>query len=97
MATWEAKLGTFVPVSRGRRRENLSRAAQFFVPGRCTIWLGGLERRVEGELRQLRYLGPLRSYPPRHLAFAQHHDPIGMPAEVTLGTWFAGMEGFDGE
>jgi len=31
-------------------------------------------------LLRLRYLGPLRSYPPRHLAFAQHHDP----------NWYAG-------
>ena len=64
----------FVPVSRGRRRENLSRAAQFFVPGALRDLVGGLGSAVEGELRQLRYLGPLRSYPPRHLAFAQHHD-----------------------
>jgi hypothetical protein len=31
-------------------------------------------------VRRLLYLGPLRSYPPRHLAFSQHHDP----------NWFAG-------
>ena len=70
----------FVPVSRGRRRENLSRAAQFFVPGALHDLVGGLGAAVEGELRRLRYLGPLRSYPPRHLAFAQHHDP----------NWYAG-------
>jgi len=35
---------------------------------------------VAGELSRLRYLGPLRSYPPRHLAFSQHHDP----------NWYAG-------
>lgn len=27
------------------------------------------------ELSRLQYLGPLRSYPPRTLAFSQHHDP----------------------
>ena len=27
------------------------------------------------ELNRLQYLGPLRSYPPRTLAFSQHHDP----------------------
>ena len=32
------------------------------------------------EIQKLRYLGPLRSYPPRHLAFSQEHDP----------NWFAG-------
>ena len=35
---------------------------------------------MESELRKFRYLGPLRSYPPRHLVFSQHHDP----------NWFAG-------
>lgn len=35
---------------------------------------------VQKDLNSLQYLGPLRSYPPRHLAFLQHHDP----------NWFAG-------
>ena len=42
--------------------------------------MGGLGTALEEEIRRLRYLGPLRSYPPRHLAFSQHHDP----------NWFAG-------
>ena len=42
--------------------------------------VGGLGAAIEGEIRRLRYLGPLRSYPPRHLTFTQHHDP----------NWFAG-------
>ena len=73
-------VGTFMSVSRGRRRENLSRAAQFFVPGALRGLVGGLGAAIEDELRQLRYLGPLRSYPPRHLAFSRDHDP----------NWFAG-------
>ena len=40
----------------------------------------GLGTVLDEEIRRLRYLGPLRSYPPRHLAFSQHHDP----------NWFAG-------
>ena len=35
---------------------------------------------LDQEIRRFRYLGPLRSYPPRHLAFSQDHDP----------NWFAG-------
>ena len=35
----------------------------------------GLGTAIEGEIWRLRYLGPLRSYPPRHLAFSQDHDP----------------------
>ena len=42
--------------------------------------MGGLGTALEDEIRRLRYLGPLRSYPPRHLAFSQDHDP----------NWFAG-------
>lgn len=42
--------------------------------------VAGLAWTLEAEIRRLRYLGPLRSYPPRHLAFSQHHDP----------NWFAG-------
>jgi hypothetical protein len=69
-----------LPVSRGRRQEDLSRAARLFLPGALRDLVGGLAAAVEAETRRLRYLGPLRSYPPRHLAFAQHHDP----------NWFAG-------
>ena len=42
--------------------------------------VGELSRALETEIRRLVYLGPLRSYPPRHLAFSQHHAP----------NWFAG-------
>ena len=37
--------------------------------------LSGITRTINEELSRLRYLGPLRSYPPRTLAFSQHHDP----------------------
>lgn len=73
---WDA----FMSVSRGRRREDLSLAARTFVPRALRELVGGLGAAIEGEIRRLRYLGPLRSYPPRHLTFTQHHDP----------NWFAG-------
>lgn len=69
-----------VPVSRGRRQEDLARAARLFLPRALRDLVGGLGAALESEIRRLRYLGPLRSYPPRHLAFSQHHDP----------NWFAG-------
>ena len=74
--SWEA----LVPVSRGRRGEDLARAARLFFPRALRELVDGLGMAVEDDIRRLRYLGPLRSYPPRHLAFAQHHDP----------NWFAG-------
>lgn len=71
---------TLVPVSRGRRQEDLARAARLFLPKALRELVGGLGLALEEEIRRLRYLGPLRSYPPRHLAFSKHHDP----------NWFAG-------
>ena len=68
------------PISRGRRKEDLAAAMSFFLPRMLDELIRGLNDAVEQELSRLRYLGPLRSYPPRHLAFSQHHDP----------NWFAG-------
>ncbi len=70
----------FIAVSRGRRREDLALAARMFLPDALRDLVAGVASTVEEEIRRLRYLGPLRSYPPRHLAFSQHHDP----------NWFAG-------
>ena len=72
--------GDFVPVSRGDRHKDLASAARIFVPKALRDLVEGLGSTLEKELRRLRYLGPLRSYPPRHLAFSQYHDP----------NWFAG-------
>ena len=73
---WDA----LFPVSRGRRGEDLARAARLFLPMALRELVDGLGAAIEDDVRRLRYLGPLRSYPPRHLAFAQYHDP----------NWFAG-------
>jgi hypothetical protein len=70
----------FLTVSRGRRREDLARAARLFLPRALRDLIEGVASGIEEEIRRLRYLGPLRSYPPRHLAFSQYHDP----------NWFAG-------
>lgn len=42
--------------------------------------LSEIAETIYEELSRLKYLGPLRSYPPRSLAFSQHHDP----------NWFSG-------
>ena len=74
--SWNA----FLPVSRGHRQADLGRAARLFVPKTLRDLVGGIGAAIEDGIRRLHYLGPLRSYPPRHLAFSQHHDP----------NWFAG-------
>jgi hypothetical protein len=53
---------------------------QLFLPRNLDEIIQGLTHAITQELKRLLYLGPLRSYPPRHLAFAQYHDP----------NWFAG-------
>lgn len=63
------------PISRGHRREDLAAAVRFFIPRTLDELIKGIGQAVADELSCLQYLGPLRSYPPRHLAFAQSHDP----------------------
>lgn len=65
---------SFFPVSKGNRAEDLGQAAKFWAPRILDELIRGLHDAVDIQFRKLRYLGPLRSYPPRHMAFAQHHD-----------------------
>ena len=67
-------------ISKARRKEDLSAAVRSFLPRKIDELLRSVGQVVTGELLHLRYLGPLRSFPPRHLAFSQHHDP----------NWYAG-------
>jgi hypothetical protein len=62
------------PISRGRRREDLAAAIRFFIPRTLDELIRGISQILASELNQLRYLGPLRSYPPRHLAFCEQQD-----------------------
>jgi len=64
----------FFSVSRGNRMEDLSRALRFFLPRSLNDLISGLTKAIQHELSRLQYLGPLRSYPPRHLAFSEHDD-----------------------
>lgn len=75
-----AQQGLFFTISKGRRQEDLAAAVRSFLPRKIDELLKGLASHVAEEIGRLQYLGPLRSYPPRHLAFAQHHDP----------NWYAG-------
>ena len=70
---WEG----LVSASREHRQKDLMRAA---LRRALRELMGGLGTALEDEIGRLSYLGPLRSYPPRHLAFSQDHDP----------NWFAG-------
>jgi len=71
---------TLFTISKARRKEDLASAIRSFLPRKIDEMLKGVAVAVSSEIGRLQYLGPLRSYPPRHLAFAQHHDP----------NWYAG-------
>ncbi|WP_291321735.1 DUF3696 domain-containing protein [Desulfonatronospira sp.] len=64
----------FFPVSRGTRQEDLAKAVRFFLPRALDELIQELNSVVYAEIKRLQYLGPLRSYPPRHIAFADHDD-----------------------
>jgi hypothetical protein len=68
------------PVSKGNRKEDIAQAVRFVLPRTLNDLIKGLADALADELKQLQYLGPLRSFPPRHLAFAEHED----------ANWYAG-------
>ena len=62
------------PVSRGNREEDLAKAVRFFLPRTLDELLQELNSLLRSEINRFQYLGPLRSYPARHLGFAEHED-----------------------
>ena len=72
--------GKLIPVSKGNRKEGIAQAVRFYLPRTLNDLIKGLADVLSAELKQLQYLGPLRSFPPRHLAFAEHED----------ANWYAG-------
>jgi predicted ATPase len=62
------------PVSRGNREAELAETVAFFFPRALADLVNGVNEVVRDEFGALSYLGPLRSFPPRHLAFAEHED-----------------------
>ncbi len=62
------------PVSRGTRAEDLAETVRLFFPRSVAELVDGVNDLVRQEVGALTYLGPLRSFPPRHLAFTEHED-----------------------
>lgn len=62
------------PVSRGNREAELAEIVAFFFPRALADLVNGVTNLIREEFSTLTYLGPLRSFPPRHLAFAEHED-----------------------
>lgn len=57
-----------------RGPEDRTRAEDWLLDALDAV-LADIQRSLKAELGRLSYLGPLRSYPPRHIAFADHDDP----------------------
>ena len=68
------------PISKGNRREDIAQAVRFYLPRTINDLVKGLANALADELKRFQYLGPLRSFPPRHLAFAEYED----------ANWYAG-------
>ena len=62
------------PVGRGSRSQDLAGAVRFYLPRILNELIRGLDHAIGEQIDRLQYLGPLRSYPPRHLAFSEHDD-----------------------
>ncbi|MGV8118313.1 MAG: DUF3696 domain-containing protein [Candidatus Xenobiia bacterium LiM19] len=62
------------PVSRGNRDEDIAAAIRFYLPRIINQIISGANESITKELTRLHYLGPLRSFPPRHIAFTYEYD-----------------------
>lgn len=75
-----APVNMLFPVSKGNRKDDIAQAVRFYLPRTLNDLVKGVADTLADDLRRLQYLGPLRSFPPRHLAFAEHED----------ANWYAG-------
>jgi hypothetical protein len=67
-------LEDLIPISKGSRVDELAGAAQVFIPRTIADTIESLNNALLIQLGRIRYLGPLRSFPARHLAFAGDQD-----------------------
>lgn len=68
--------GADVPMARGilAPEAPLEETVRLFFPRQVATLLDEFHKVVRGEIGSLSYLGPLRSFPARHMAFAEHDD-----------------------
>lgn len=62
------------PIGRGNQSKDMAGAVRFYLPRILNELIGGLNHAVVEQIERFQYLGPLRSYPPRHLVFSEHDD-----------------------
>lgn len=59
-----------MPIPKADRLQQLVGAAKLFIPRAIGELIIGVNEALRDQLARVRYLGPLRSFPPRHLAFS---------------------------
>lgn len=69
-----SKSHLLIPISRGNRGEDIARALRTYLPDILDEIVGGLSHCVAVQLGWLRYLGPVRERPTRHLAYPDQRD-----------------------
>lgn len=62
-------------VSVASRAKDVTEALRLLLPQNLSLLLGGLGAAVRETFAKLRYLGPLRSFPPRHVGIGDVDDP----------------------
>ncbi|RAM51030.1 MAG: hypothetical protein C6Y22_11625 [Hapalosiphonaceae cyanobacterium JJU2] len=62
------------------QQEDLADTVRLILPYRLSELIGVITETVERDIGKLRYLGPFRTYPPRHFAFSRQQD----------ANWYAG-------
>ncbi len=66
---------TLIPISREHRGSDIEGATRLFLPRILNTLLVGIHDALKQAFGRMSYLGPLRSYPPRHFAFSDDQDP----------------------
>ncbi len=68
------KAGDSTPDDSLRGKVDIESEMCLILPDILDKIVTGLASALTDDLKSLQYLGPLRSYPPRHIAFSAHHD-----------------------
>ncbi len=59
-----------IPIPKGDRLQHLVGSTKLFIPRAIAEIILGVNGALRAQLARVKYLGPLRSFPPRHLAFS---------------------------
>ena len=70
-----ARMVSLVTVRKESRIEDLRKVIELHLPPILEEIVSGISGIITDDFSKLTYLGPLRTYPPRHIGFTHEHDP----------------------